>query len=81
MSRFKNLAGPVPALAVAPASIAQGAAPGRQGLKNVSGFFSPELSAALHILAIKRGMSLQAVMGEAFDDLLRKHGEHPFGER
>ena len=36
---------------------------------------------SLHILARKQGKSLQALMGEAFDDLLRKYGEHPIGDR
>jgi hypothetical protein len=56
-------------------------APSRSGKKAVSGYFSRELRLALHRLALDRGLSLQALMGEAFDDLLRKYGRHPFGER
>ena len=53
----------------------------RMGKKAVSGYFSPEMSHALHILALDQRTSLQALMGEALDDLLRKYGKHPFGER
>ena len=53
----------------------------RIGKKAVSGYFSAEASLALHMLALELGTSLQALMGEAFDDLMRKYGRHPFGER
>jgi hypothetical protein len=55
--------------------------PGRIGKKAVSGYFSPEVSRGLHLLALEQETSLQALMGEAFDDLMRKYGKHPFGER
>jgi hypothetical protein len=58
-----------------------GKSPARTGKKAVSGYFSPEMSQALHTLALNQRTSLQALMGEAFDDLLRKYGKHPFGER
>jgi hypothetical protein len=58
-----------------------GRAPSRNGKKAVSGYFSAEASRALHQLALERDTSLQALMGEAFDDLMRKYGRHPFGER
>jgi hypothetical protein len=53
----------------------------RTGKKAVAGYFSPELSRALHILGIEQDKSLQALLGEAIDDLMRKYGKHPFGER
>lgn len=53
----------------------------RTGKKAVSGYFTPELSRALHMLVVEHGSTLQALMGEAFDDLFRKYGKHPFGER
>ncbi len=53
----------------------------RTGKKAVAGYFSPELSRALNILRIEQDKSLQAILGEAIDDLLRKYGKHPFGER
>jgi len=53
--------------------------PAREGRKQVAGFFTPEMSFALHMLARRQGRSLQALMAEAFDDVLRKHGESPVG--
>ncbi|MDO8912204.1 MAG: hypothetical protein Q8N10_06790 [Phenylobacterium sp.] len=58
-----------------------GRAPARIGKKAISGYFSREVSRGLHLLALEQGSSLQALMGEAFDDLMRKYGKHPFGER
>jgi hypothetical protein len=83
MSRFANLAekaenAPEPAqtqLIVNP-----GTAPSRVGRKAISGYFSPELSMALHHCARKHDLSLQALMAEAFNDVLRKYGESPIGE-
>lgn len=88
MSRFANLAtkaANVPVPQAAPAHVEERAAavvaPSREGRKAITGYFNPELSMSLHILARKQGKSLQALMGEAFDDLLRKYGEHPIGDR
>jgi hypothetical protein len=55
--------------------------PARVGKKAVSGYFSPELSRTIHMLGLEQNLSLQALLGEALDDLLRKYGKHPFGER
>lgn len=52
----------------------------REGRKQVAGFFSPEMSFAMHTLARRQGRSLQALMAEAFNDVLRKHGESPIGD-
>ena len=52
----------------------------RQGRKQIAGFFSPEMSFAMHMLARRQGRSLQALMAEAFNDVLRKHGESPIGD-
>lgn len=89
MSRFAAIKSgkPAPAPAAAPtpgdsgAPPVSGKAPARTGKKAVSGYFSPEMSRGLHLLALEQGTSLQALMGEAFDDLMRKYGKHPFGER
>lgn len=62
----------VPAQTTTPAS--------RQGRKQIAGFFSPEMSFAMHTLARRQGRSLQALMAEAFNDVLRKHGESPIGD-
>ena len=53
----------------------------REGKKGILGHFSPELSRALNIMAIEEGSTVQALMGEAFDLLMRARGKHPFGER
>jgi hypothetical protein len=53
---------------------------GGQGRKQIAGFFSPEMSFAMHMLARRQGRSLQALMAEAFNDVLRKHGESPIGD-
>ncbi len=55
--------------------------PTREGKKGILGHFSPELSRALNIMAIEEGTTVQALMGEAFDLLMRARGKHPFGER
>jgi len=84
---FANLRGtPTPAAAGTPnpapieeATEAKGPA-SRQGRKQIAGFFSPEMSFAMHMLARRQGRSLQALMAEAFNDVLRKHGESPVGD-
>ena len=62
----------IPAQTATPAS--------RQGRKQIAGFFTPEMSFAMHTLARRQGRSLQALMAEAFNDVLRKHGESPIGD-
>lgn len=52
----------------------------REGRKQIAGFFTPDMSFAMHTLARRQGRSLQALMAEAFNDVLRKHGESPIGE-
>jgi hypothetical protein len=54
---------------------------GREGKKAVVGYFSPNVSRGMRLLAIETGSNVQALLGEAIDDLMRKHGKHPFGER
>jgi hypothetical protein len=38
------------------------------------------MSLSMHVCARRAGISLQALMAEAFNDILRKHGESPVGE-
>ena len=79
---FANLRGTTPAAPPAPAPT-EAAATGpasRQGRKQIAGFFSPEMSFAMHMLARRQSRSLQALMAEAFNDVLRKHGESPVGD-
>jgi len=53
----------------------------REGKKAVVGYFSKEVSRGLHLLALDNEASIQGLLGEAIDDLMRKYGKHPFGER
>jgi hypothetical protein len=88
MSRFANLKDRVAMEVALPIAASSSAAvskndqvpASRQGRKAVSGYFRPEMSFALHMLARRQNRSLQAVMAEAFDDILRKHGESPIGD-
>lgn len=68
----------------APGAASDGPSPrsmARQGKKAVSAYFSPEVSRGLNVLAAENGTTLQALLGEAIDLLMRQHGKHPFGER
>lgn len=78
---FANLRShaPAPEPEATPTAEAKGPA-SRQGRKQIAGFFTPEMSLAMHMLARRQGRSLQALMAEAFNDVLRKHGETPVGE-
>lgn len=85
---FANLRGaPVPSASSAapPQSEPREGAPAarplsRKGRKQIAGFFTPGMSLAMHVLARHQERSLQALMTEAFNDVLRKHGESPIGE-
>ena len=55
--------------------------PGRIGKKAVVGHFSTEMSHALAVQALDERTTIQALMGEAWDDLRKKRGLPPFGER
>jgi hypothetical protein len=61
-------------------TIPQGAPLSRVGRKAIAAYFSPEMSLAMHICARKNGVSLQELMAEAFNDVLRKYGQSPVGE-
>lgn len=84
MSRFANLADraqPAPtAEAKTPIPKREGTPPSRVGRKAIAGYFSPEMSLAMHTCARRNDMSLQDLMAEAFDDVLRKYGESPVGK-
>ena len=53
----------------------------RIGKRALVGYFSPELSRTLNVMATERDTTLQAILGEAIDLWLREQGKHPFGER
>ena len=64
---------------IAPSVAATPTPPSRIGRKAIATYFSPEMSLAMHVCARKHDLSLQALMAEAFDDILRKYGESPVG--
>lgn len=91
-ARFGDLAqtdkpapAPTPALAAAQAAEDEPTLPvplpqkraGKRAKKLIGGHFDPQSAKALAILAIERDTTQQALMAEAFNDLLRKYGRHP----
>jgi len=53
----------------------------RTGKTMIAGYFSPELARSIKILAVERGVTVQALIGEGLDAVLRQNGRHPMGER
>jgi hypothetical protein len=53
----------------------------RDGKTMVAGYFTLDFARAVRMLAVERGLSVQALIGEGLDAVLRQHGKHPFGER
>jgi len=60
--------------------VGRGRTPGRVGKKAVVGHFSEAMSHALNVQALDERTTIQALMGEAWDDLRKKRGLPPFGE-
>jgi hypothetical protein len=86
VSRFAGLkqtaaAKAAPALAAVPDAPRSGIAKARENKKLVGGYFSPDVRRALHLLALEEGTTIQGLLGEALDHLMRARGKHPFGER
>jgi hypothetical protein len=88
MSRFQGLKQTAAAKAAAPLSAVPSTAPSsgmiakaRENKKLVGGYFSPDVRRALHLLSLEEGVTIQALLGEALDHLMRARGKHPFGER
>jgi hypothetical protein len=85
--RLVTAAGPQPGriaeIQARPAPVALGASSpkAREGKTMVAGYFSPDFARAVKMLAVERGVSVQALIGEGLDALLHQHGKHPFGER
>ena len=69
-----------PAAAPAASAVDAKGPASRQGRKQIAGFFTPDMSLAMHMLARRQDRSLQALMAEAFNDVLRKYGESPIGD-
>lgn len=61
--------------------VSQAVAKARQGKTMVAGYFSPECARAVKMLAVERGVTVQHIIGEGLDAVLRQNGKHPFGER
>ena len=87
MSRFSALkkdvaakAAPAPPVAAAERAVSS-IAKAREGKKPVMGYFSPQVRRTLHQLALDEGTTIQALLGESLDLLMRARGKHPFGER
>jgi hypothetical protein len=53
----------------------------RAGKKTVAGHYTPEVKRTLNLMAVEENSSVQALLGEAIDLLMRERGKHPFGER
>ena len=49
--------------------------PGREGKSNVTGYFDPIVKRQLRVLAAERDTTIQALLGEALNDLFAKHGK------
>ena len=89
MSRFSVLKPPPsPAIALMPeapkpadSAVPRATRQDRAGKKMVGGHFSVELSRSINILAAERDTTVQALVGEALDLLMRHYGKHPLGER
>ena len=91
-SRFKGLQSTIAAKAApkapqAAAAPAEGVmatstkAKAREGKKAIVGYFSEDMSRQFRMLAVEEDTTVQALLGEALDMLLRARGKHPFGER
>ena len=64
-----------------PAEATRPSAKARTGKTMIAGYFSPELARAIKILAVERDVTVQALIGEGLDAVLRQAGRHPMGER
>ena len=59
----------------------KGAPLARENKKTVTAHFPAEVSQGLRILAAQENTTVQALVGEAIDLLMRDRGRHPFGAR
>jgi hypothetical protein len=87
MSRFKGLqsnlaakATPAPVESIT-SDTASTKAKAREGKKAIVGYFSGDMSRQLRVMAIEENTTMQALVGEALDLLMRARGKHSFGER
>jgi hypothetical protein len=47
----------------------------------VGSYFGADVRRSLHLLALEEGVTIQALLGEALNHLMRERGKRPFGER
>ena len=66
-----------PSVDTQPSSAAPGVPPSRQGKKAITGHFDPAVSRQLRQLALDNGTTVQALLGEALNDLFVKHRRNP----
>ena len=52
-------------------------APSRVNKKAVTGFFDPEVSKQLKLIAIEREETIQSLLVEAINDIFKKYGKSP----
>ncbi|MBE9078553.1 hypothetical protein IQ241_14830 [Romeria aff. gracilis LEGE 07310] len=52
-------------------------APSRAGKKAITGHFEPEVSKQLKLISLEEDTSVQALLGEALNDLFTKYGKPP----
>lgn len=84
MSRFAKLKEGQKAAAVsetAPATSPSSGGKAREGKTMIGGYFSKEASKTVRSLALEEETTVQALVGEGLDMLLRARGKHPLGER
>ena len=53
----------------------------RAGKRMLAGYFSETMCREVAATAALNGMTVQALLGEAIDGIMPKHGRKPFGER
>ena len=56
---------------------AVGPSPSRVGKKTIAGHFDPAAARQLKALAVDQDRTVQALLGEALNDLFAKHGKPP----
>ena len=78
---FANVADPKPVTPPSAVDTPQSYPKHRQGKKALIAYFSPGVSKALRQMALDEDSSMQSLLGEAIDLLMRDRGKHPFGER
>ena len=49
----------------------------RRGKKQIAGFFPPSVQKAVKLLAVENDKTVEAMLGEAINLLLRHYGKHP----